>query len=110
MINKLQKFSEKRPKLNKPSSEKFTFESTLPGLGRVPPVCPLLSKCVDLLDLNNRYFEISNIRIVNSKKRPKYTNPHHESIFFFSGVVQLGLPSIFSDEILRNRYESAVSI
>ena len=44
------------------------------------------------------------------EKKDQNTQIHVMKVFFFfSGVVQLGLPSIFSDEILRNRYESAVS-
>ena len=42
------------------------------------------------------------------EKDQNATNPRHESIFFFSAVVQLGLPSIFSDEILRNHNETTI--
>ena len=52
-------------------------------------------------------FQYSNCEL---EKKDQNTQIHVMNVqFHFSGVVQLGLPSIFSYEILRNRYESAVS-
>ena len=55
-----------------------------------------------------RNFQYSKCEL---KKKDQNTQIHVMNVqFHFSGVVQLGLSPILSDEIPRNRYEKSVSI
>ena len=68
------------------------------------PATPGIAWIISIWDIEISKFSIFELWIW--EKDQNATNPRHESIFFFSAVVQLGLPSIFSDEILRNHNET----